>query len=435
MTITSPPTSARCQPGSEVTRGLHAAAERGTHPEHVLVAGSPSVPSTIRSARRRPAAACRPPAARRGRGGEQAAVGEEAARVEAVVGQLAADQHPPVRQMPRGAGHRLDPARVGQFGVHLRLAGARVDRQHQPVLLHPAQHGDQRAPPSSARRPRTGRSPGPSARRPSRRPGRAGAGWSAFARRCRVGDRSGSAGGVVQVHAQPASSTRAASRICPSGDHHQPRSRPNSSAATDSGTPQQMPRSSSPASRVAVGADDPQLTGRRGRSRTPAGPVGSGRASRAGPATATSTTSPATRSARNSRPPRANAATRASRSTAYEPMPPASRSRSRRARSPAAAAAPRRCRRAAAPDRRRAARRRSPRRRTRGRRPGPRARPSAGRPPGRRRRRPSPRGARRSGSDRCERRVRGSPPSRSGRWPRRVADRWTGPDRFGRARG
>ena len=42
-------------------------------------------------------------------------------------------------------GDRLDPARVGQLGVHLGLAGARVDREHQAVLLQPAQHGDQRA--------------------------------------------------------------------------------------------------------------------------------------------------------------------------------------------------------------------------------------------------------------------------------------------------
>jgi hypothetical protein len=76
--------------------------------------------------------------------GEQAAVGEQAAGVEAVVGEFAADQHPAVRQVARGAANGLDPAGVGQLGVHLRLPGARVHGQHQPVLLHPAQHGDQR---------------------------------------------------------------------------------------------------------------------------------------------------------------------------------------------------------------------------------------------------------------------------------------------------
>ena len=117
--------------------------------------GTPPAPTGRRRCPRRPGRARRsgvgpgqradhPAHVEAGRG-EQAAVGEQAARVEAVVRQLAADQHPAVRQVPRRAGHRLHPARVGQLGVHLRLPGPRVDRQHQPVLLHPAQHGDQRA--------------------------------------------------------------------------------------------------------------------------------------------------------------------------------------------------------------------------------------------------------------------------------------------------
>ena len=47
--------------------------------------------------------------------------------------------------MARSAGDGFHPARVGQFGVHLGLAGTRIHRQHQAVLLQPAQDGDQRA--------------------------------------------------------------------------------------------------------------------------------------------------------------------------------------------------------------------------------------------------------------------------------------------------
>ena len=126
-----------------------AAAEGRTHPEDVLGGRVPVGPlddQVGRSGRRTdPGQRADHPAYVQPGRGEQAAVGEQAARVEAVVRQFAADQHPAVRQVPRGAGHRLHPAGVGQFGVHLGLAGTRVDRQHQAVLLHPAQHGDQRA--------------------------------------------------------------------------------------------------------------------------------------------------------------------------------------------------------------------------------------------------------------------------------------------------